>query len=334
MNSTDSRKHMSRRAFATGAAAASAFAHASMLRAQTAPFPSRPIRIVFPFGAGGGPDTMLRLIARKVEEQSGASIVIENRPGAGGTVALGQFKQIPADGYTLVQGTHTTHATNPALLKNPGYDPVADFDPITLLFVARTFIFVPTSLGVSTLAELHKLAKTKPSGLSYASPGIGSGAHLGGAQLAKAFGVPMTHVPYRGSAAPRVDLIAGRVDFMFNSVQPFLGDLQAGTLKAIALASRQRFSVLPDVPTVAEAGYPPIEMENWFGLFAPAGTPAPILDKLRALFVAGASAPDVRDAAIKQGFLINTNSRAEFASFVKQQIEVIGKIVREANISL
>jgi tripartite-type tricarboxylate transporter receptor subunit TctC len=274
------------------------------------------------------------MIVNKAEQQSGASIVVENRPGAGGTIGTTQIKQAPADGYTLMQGSHSTHSTNPFIYKKIAYDPISDFDPITLLFVSRTFLLAPSSLGVSTVAELVALAKKKPGGLTYASPGVGSGGHIGGAMLGRAIGVPMTHVPYKGSAGTRADVIAGRVDFIFNSVHPFVGDVAAGNVKVLALAHSERFPGMANVPTMAEVGFPGLEVHNWFGLFAPRGVPPEILDTLNGMFVKAANAPDVRDSALKQGFLMNTMSRKEFAEFLRDQIDRMSKVVKDLNISI
>ena len=318
----------------TVAIMADAFGYRAPLAAQPVAYPAHPIRIVFPYTAGGGPESTLRLIAKQVEYDSGATVLIENRPGAGGTVGAASVKQSPSDGYTLLQGDHATHGANVALFKSLPYDPIADFQPITLLFVSRTFLIVPSSLKVNSVKELYEFAKSKPGGLTYASPGVGSGGHIGGAMLAKAFGTPMTHIPYRGSSPTRADVLAGRVDFVFNSLQPFLGDVEAGTVKALAVASHDRAPNAPTIPSMNEVGYPSVVLQNWFGLFAPSGTASAIVDKLNAMFSKAANAPVVVDVAAKQGFIIRSTSRAEFASFVKEQIEVMGRIVRETNMQL
>lgn len=324
---------INRRTFSLGLGAAALGAHMPEAFAQAASFPDRPVRVVFPYGAGGGPDTTLRLVSSRAEKILGGTIVVENRPGAGGTIGTGYVKLAAPDGYTLMQGSHSTHSTNPFLYKNLSYDPVADFEPITLLTVSRTFLIVPASLGVSSVKELLAYAKKK-GGLTYASPGIGSGGHIGGAMLGKAFGVPATHVPYKGSGATRADVIAGRVDLIFNSVLPYMGEVETGAVKVLALAHDERFPGLPDVPTMAELGYPDIEIHNWFGLFAPAKTPGPILDKLNSSFTSAANMPEVKEIAYKQGFLVQTTSREEFSKFLKDQIVRMGKVVKEVGISL
>jgi tripartite-type tricarboxylate transporter receptor subunit TctC len=328
------RRTLTRRSFAKSTAALALSAGPiGWAGAQEQSFPSRPIHVVFPYSAGGGPDTTLRLISDKVEKQSGITIVIENKPGAGGTIGSTHVKMAKPDGYTLVQGSHSTHATNPSIYKNIKYDPLKDFEPITLLFVSRTFLLVPASLGVNSVKELREYAKKKGN-LTYASPGVGSGGHLGGAMLGQALNVSAAHVPYKGSAPTRTDLLAGRVDLLFNSVQPFMGDIEAGTVKALAVAHDERFPGLPKVPTMAEEGYPDILIQNWFGLFAPAGVPVAALDKLNAMFAKGANDPELKSTVAKQGFLINTMSRTDFRKFVEAQIERLGKIVRDNNIRI
>jgi tripartite-type tricarboxylate transporter receptor subunit TctC len=333
--STDpDRRTFSLRLTAAVAAMTGAFGHWSPLGAQPREYPSHPIRIVFPYAPGGGPESTLRLIAKKVEEETGATILIENRPGAGGTVGAAFVKQSPPDGYTLLQGDHATHGANVALFKNLPYDPIADFQPVTLLFFSRTFLIVPSSVNVNSVKELHELAKTKPGGLSYASPGVGSGGHIGGAMLSKAFGTPMIHVPYRGSSPTRTDVLAGRVDFVFNSLQPFIGDVEAGTVKVLAVASQQRAANAPSVPTLDELGFPGVNLQNWFGLFAPVGTDTAIVDRLNSIFSKAASSSTLIDFAAKQGFFIRSMSRVEFASFVKEQIELLGRVVRETKMQI
>jgi tripartite-type tricarboxylate transporter receptor subunit TctC len=323
---------LSRRTFAIGAGvlASATLGHAF---AQSDSFPSRPIRVIFPYGAGGGPDTTLRMVAMAAERALGSPVVVENRPGAGGTIGTAQIKQAPADGYTLLQGSHSTHASSAQLFKNLTYDPIADFEPVTLLTVSRTFLIVPASLGVNSIKELQELGKKRGS-LTYASPGVGSGGHIGGILLGKSLGIPTTHVPYKSSGETRADLITGRVDFIFNSVHPFTSEIENGTVKVLGLAYSQRFPGLPNVPTMAEEGHPTVEVHNWFGIFAPAKTPVPVLDKLNVIFAAAANQPHVKDSVSKQGFLIQTMSRNEFRDFVKEQIALMSRIIKEANISL
>jgi tripartite-type tricarboxylate transporter receptor subunit TctC len=274
-------------------------------------------------GPGGGPYTLLRRIAQKVEE-TGVSVVVEDRPGRGTSPMA--VKQAEPDGYTILLGSNATHAANVTLLKNSPYDPVADFQPITLLYVIYQSLIVPTSLGVTSVKELQDLARKKPGGLSYASQGVGSAGHLMAAQLGKAFGAPMVHVPYRSSAAARPDLLTGRVDLIFNTQQLFQGDIDTGTVKALAVASPKRLSMHPTVPTLAEQGIPDIDIESWFGLFAPAKTPADRVEALSKMFTAAAHS--VAEPAAKQGFFVRTGSSEEFGALVKNDIVRLGTIIK------
>jgi tripartite-type tricarboxylate transporter receptor subunit TctC len=314
---------MRRRDFLRATLAAPAVLAAPSVRGEAA-YPSAPIRLIWPGGGGGGPYAIVRMIAQQAEK-SGPNIVVEDRPGAVvGSVAV---KQAAPDGYTILLGRNSTHAANVTLIKDLPYDPATDFEAVTLLFVLKQALLVPGSLGVTTIKELRELAHKKPGGLSYASPGMGSAAQLMSAQLAKAFGVPMTHVPYRSSAAARPDLLTGRVDMLFNTTNLFKGDIESGKIRAIAAASRERLPTEPNLQTLAEQGYPDIEIESWSGIFAPAKTPPDRLDKLNTMFVAAAQS--VSDRAAAQGFFIKTSTRAEFAELVKSDIARLGKIIRE-----
>ncbi len=314
---------MRRRDFLRATLAAPALLASPPVRGESA-YPSAPIRLIWPGGGGGGPYAIVRMIAQKVEE-NGPSVVVEDRPGAVvGSVAV---KQAAPDGYTILLGRNSTHAANVTLIKDLPYDPATDFEAVTLLFVLKQALLVPTSLNVKTVKELRDLAHSKPGGLSYASPGMGSAAQLMAAQLAKAFGAPMTHVPYRSSAAARPDLMTGRVDLLFNTTNLFKGDIGTGKVRAIAAASLERLPTEPDLPTLAEQGYPGIEIESWSGIFAPAKTPPDRLDTLNKLFVTAAQG--VSDRAAQQGFFIKTSTRAEFAALVKSDIERLGKIIRD-----
>jgi tripartite-type tricarboxylate transporter receptor subunit TctC len=295
--------------------------------AQT--FPSRPIRVIWPGAPGGGPYATLRLIALKAEEK-GATILIEGRVGANGVVAAAAVKNADPDGYTIVLGHNATHAANVTLIKHLPYDPVTDFEPITLLFELHQVLLVPSSLGVKSVQELRDLARSKPGGLSYASTGVGAAAHMMGAMLAKAFGTTMTHVPYANSSAAHPDLLKGRVDLMFNTLPLFEGEIERGTIRALAVASRGRLSHAPDLPTLAESGYPDIEIESWFGLFAPARTDPARLETLNALF--RPAAESIAERVAKQGFIIRTSTRVELADLVKREIARLGAMIREIGI--
>jgi tripartite-type tricarboxylate transporter receptor subunit TctC len=322
------RRTVTQLAFALGASL-----FCSKLWAQTGVF-NRPIRIVFPYAPGGGPENILRLIAKRAEEESGATIIIDNRPGAGGTLGASAVKNAPRDGFTILLGDHATLAVNVALFKHLPYDPLVDFVPITLLFTSDVFLIVPSSLDVNSASDLQELGKRRAKGLTYGSPGLGSGGHIAGAMLVEAFGASATHVPYRGSAAVRTDILAGRLDFTFNSLQPYQGDLEAGTVRALAVASLQRAPSAGAIPTTSEVGYSSVVFQNWFGLLAPAATDRHIVDALSAMFLKAAQHFPIAEYAGKQGFTIRTMVPPEFASFIKQQIGDLGQVVRELKLDV
>jgi tripartite-type tricarboxylate transporter receptor subunit TctC len=292
-------------------------------------FPSRPIRVVVPYQAGGGVDATLRRIVQKVVEL-GTQAVVENRGGAGGTIGAMAVKTAAPDGYTLLQGDHATHAANVTLIKDLPYDPVRDFQPITLLFISRTVLFVPSSLPARSVKELVQLVKARPQGLSYASQGVGSGGHLAGALLAKAIGAPLVHVPYKGGGAVRADILKGRVDMLFNNYASYHADVEAGSVRPLAVAAGERLRNAPNVPTMAEAGFPGVELETWFGLFAPAGTDPQIVQTLHRIFTRAVGSPDITEVMTGQGFTVKTGTSAQFAALIKEDIQRMAVLIKEA----
>jgi tripartite-type tricarboxylate transporter receptor subunit TctC len=293
-------------------------------------FPSRPIKVVLPYGAGGGVDAILRIIVQRVGEVSGNQTVVENRTGAGGTVGSMSVKQSPPDGYTLLTGDHATLAANVTLMKDLPYDPMKDFQPLTMLYTSQTTLLVSPALPVKSAKELVELARTRPGGLSYASQGVGSGGHLVGSMFAKAAGVPMTHIPYRSGADARSDLLTGRVDFLFNNYAAFRGDVEAGTIKALAIADDVRLPIAPTVPTMAEAGFPTVELKTWFGLVGPAGIPPDVVQKLHRMFASVVDSPDTKEKLAQQGFNAHSSTPDEFAAQIKRDIAKFAILVREA----
>jgi tripartite-type tricarboxylate transporter receptor subunit TctC len=294
---------------------------------------NRPITIVVPFTPGASADNLQRLVARKVTDATGQVFVIESRGGGGGTVGAMLVKQAPPDGHTLFQANAGTHAANAALYPTLAYDPAKDFRPITLMWSFPQVLCVPLDSPAKSMKELAAHAKAKPGGLSFASQGTGAGGHLLGELLRKSSGAPMVHVPYRGANPAAVDLAAGRVDFFFVAYASILPFLQAGKVRPLAVTAHKRLAVLPDVPTTAEAGFPDVTLDAWFGLVAPAGTPDGAIDKLYAAF-----APAVRDPAIartmtEQGTeAIASKSPAEFAAFMAAETDRIGGIIRALGI--
>ncbi len=302
---------------------------APLAQAQT-DFPSRPITLLVPFAAGGSSDVVMRLVSAKVAESIRQTIVIENRPGGGGNVAALALKNAPPDGYTLMMGHTGTHAINATLYPDLKFDPIKDFQPITALISFNNLLNVPEESPAKTAAELVAFAKSKPDGLTYASQGVGTGGHLLGIIFAKQTGIKLVHVPYRGVAPAVTDMVAGRVDMMFSSYLTASPHIKSGKLRMLAIAGAQRHPEMPDVPTMAEAGFPGVEMEQWFALFAPAGTPAPIVQRLNREFVAALQSDDVKKVLQPQGSIIIPSTPEELAARVARDAVALGKVVKES----
>ena len=293
---------------------------------------SRPITVVIPFTPGASSDTLQRIVNKKVAETTGQTLVVESRPGGGGVVAAAVVKQAPPDGHTLFQGNAGTHAANASLYATLPYDPIKDFRPITLLWSFPQLLAVPFDSPAKSVTELVALAKSRPAGLSFASQGTGSAGHLLGEMFKLRTGANMVHVPYRGAAPAAIDLSAGRVDFFFVSYSSLLPFLQGGKVRAIAVTSPQRLPVLPDAPTMTEAGFAGLALDAWFGLLAPAGTPDAVIDKLNAAFVQAVRDPQVIKQMTDQGAEGLATTPAEFGTFIASETERFGKVVRAVGV--
>jgi tripartite-type tricarboxylate transporter receptor subunit TctC len=293
---------------------------------------SRPITIVIPFTPGASADTLQRIVARKVSEDTGQIIVVESRAGGGGAIGASVVKQAAPDGHTLFQANAGTHAANPWLYATLPYDPVKDFRPITLMWTFPQLLAVPLDSPARSVADLVALAASKPGGLSFASQGTGSGGHLLGEMLKVRTGANMVHVPYRGAGPAALDLAAGRVDFFFVSYSSLLPFLQAGKVRVLAVTALQRLPAVPEAPTMQEVGFGDIRLDTWFGLVAPAGTPDAVIGKLNTAFVQAVRDPGVTKQMIDQGADPVTNSPAEFAAFIAAQAEQYGKIVKSVGV--
>jgi tripartite-type tricarboxylate transporter receptor subunit TctC len=300
--------------------------------AQTDTFPSRPITVIIPFPPGGSSDTVTRLVAQKLSDNLKTNIVIDNRGGGGGVPAAIATKQATADGYTLFLANNGLFAIMPALTADIRFDPVKDFSPITPLFSFPSVLVVPSGSSARTAKELVELAKSKTGGLNYASQGVGSGGHILGEMFRLKAGVPMVHVPYRGAGPAVNDLVAGNVDYLFSSYVSAIGQVQAGKLRILGWTATKRAPALPDVPTMAEAGYPGVELEIWQGIVAPAGTPPAIVRKLNEEFVKAALAPEVVSKVAVQAVEMTTSTPEEFAKLIAADVERLGKIIRDAGI--
>jgi len=263
------------------------------VRAEPAAWPSKPIKLVVGYAAGGATDVVARLVAVRLGEQLGQPVLVDNRTGANSNVGAEAVARAPADGYTLYVYT-IANTINASLYPRLGYDPVKDFEPVGLIAKIPNILVVNPKLPIRSVADYLRFAKEQPDGITFASSGSGSSIHLSGEMFKMKTGLKMLHVPYRGSAPAITDLLGGQVQSMFDNMPSALPHVQGGRLRAIAITSAQRSPLLPDVPTVAESGYPGFDVQSWFGLAAPAGTPHPVIERLNAALVKVMAAPEVR----------------------------------------
>jgi tripartite-type tricarboxylate transporter receptor subunit TctC len=306
-----------------------ALALALPLLAQAQAFPSRPITWILPFPPGGVTDPVARMVGAKVSESLGQSVIIDNRPGAASIIAAEAVKKAAPDGYTLLFGHAGSHAVNPYLYAKLPYDAQKDFVPVTNLISTTHVLVVPASSPAKTMAELVALIKSRP--LNYGSQGIAAGGHLLGEMLKLRAGGPLSHVPYKGSGPLVQDLLAARVDLAWDSPITSGPHVRDGKLRALAVASPVRNRNFPETPTVAELGYAGLELDFWFGLFAPAGTPADVVNRLHQAFVAAINHPEVSPKILATGLDITTSrSPAEFAALVAADGARLGKMVKDS----
>ena len=294
--------------------------------AQT--WPAKPVRLIVPYPPGGSADILARAIGQKLAEGMGQQVVVDNRPGAGTAIGAEATAKAPPDGYTIMLGTVSSHAINPALNPTLKYDPVKDFAPVSLVASIPVALVVHPSLPVNTVKELVALAKAKPAALNFSSAGNGTSNHLAGELFKSMTGTYMVHIPYKGSAPALNDLIAGQVQLMFDLVLTTAPHVRSGTVRAIAVTGRERSSALPGVPTVAESGVPGYEVSAWFGFFAPAGTPAAIVNALNAETVKAMRLPDLRDRLASQGADAVTDTPEQFAAYVKEELGKWTRVVK------
>jgi tripartite-type tricarboxylate transporter receptor subunit TctC len=304
---------------------------AAVALAQT--YPSQPIRIVVATPPGGIADLVGRTFAQKLSE-GGRTAVVENRTGAGGALAAETVAKAAPDGHTIYVSMHQTNAILPHLVSKLSYDPLKDFAPILNATVSANILVVHPSVPAKTMQELVAYAKANPGKLTYASQGNGSSGHVVGEQFKKLAGLEITHVPYRGAAPAGQDLVAGHVSMMFDIVPLARTQIAAGKVRALAVAAPQRVASLPDVPTMAEAGFPQIEGGPWFGLVAPAGTPRTIIDLLNAEGRKAFAAPDVRNRFVAQGITLPLGTPEDYGAFIAAEYKRWGDIIRAVNIRL
>jgi tripartite-type tricarboxylate transporter receptor subunit TctC len=302
--------------------------HAAL--AQT--YPSKPIRLVVPFPPGGSTDIIARIVAQKLSERLGQQVVVENRGGAGGTIGAEAVAKASPDGYTLVVGTTSTHAVAPSVYGRIGYDPVKDFAPISLIAVTPYLLVVNPSVNVKSLQEFVGYVTARPGKLNYASAGTGSTTHLAMEMLKSAAGLYIVHIPYNGNGPAGTAVIGGQVEILFGSLPAVLPHAKSGRVRPLAVGTPKRSPSLPDVPTVAESGYPGFDASLWLAIMAPAGTPAPIVDRLQKEIHAVIASPDTADALNKAGAEPITSTPAELAAMVKDGVAKYGKVVKQAGV--
>jgi len=293
-------------------------------------WPSRPIRLVVPYPAGGPTDILGRVIAQKLTESLGQPVTVDNRPGASGNVGSDLVAKAPADGYTLVLGNNATHATNESLFPNMPYQTLRDFTPIALVATVTNMVTVHPSVPARSVAELVAHAKANPGKLNYGSTGNGSAAHLIGELFKATAGVDIVHVPYRGSAPAVTDLLAGQVQVMFATLPTVLPHVQDNKLRGLAITAPARLASQPAVPTLVESGFAGLVADAWFGLLAPAGTPAEIVNRLGQDTVKAVQAEDSRRTLAAQGFEVTTNTPAQFAEHIRGEIAKWAKVIRDS----
>jgi tripartite-type tricarboxylate transporter receptor subunit TctC len=293
-------------------------------------WPSRALRLVIPFSPGGGADIAGRVIGQELSDVLKQPVIIENRAGAGGTIAPNNVAKSPPDGYSLVLGHLGGIAIAPHVYKDLPFDPINDLSPVTLVVNGLSVLVVNPDLPVKTVGELIAYAKANPNHLSFSSAGSGTDTHLAGELFKSMTGTSMVHVPYKGGAPAMADLLAGRVQLAFASVATTISAIQTGKLRAIAMTGKSRFEGLPGVPTIAESGVPGYEINNWYGIFAPANTPQDIIQRLNTETIKILQKPDVRTKLIAAGLEPIWSTPAEFSDYVRAEIAKWRKIVADA----
>ncbi|RAI43941.1 tripartite tricarboxylate transporter substrate binding protein [Rhodoplanes roseus] len=295
-------------------------------------FPSRPIKLVVPFPPGGPNDIIARTVGQKMSELLGQPVLIDNRGGAGGVLGTDAVAKAEPDGYTIGLTSAGALAISSSLQEKIPYDPLKDFKPITLVAKVPEILAVAPNVKAGTVAELVALAKAKPGDISFASSGPGSMPHLAGELFKISADVNIVHIPYRGAAPAVTDILASQVHMVFLDIPVLLPHIQSGKLKAVAVGSRERAPSLKDVPTMAEAGFPQVEAENWYGMVAPAATPPAVVAKLHKAAVAAMKSPDVKEKLAAQGAILVGDTPEEFSAYIASEIAKWRKVVDAAGV--
>ncbi len=291
-------------------------------------YPSKPIRMIVPSAPGSGPDIMARAIGQKLTEALGQAIVIDDKPGAGGIIGSEAAAKAAPDGYTLIMSNAGAHTVNPSLYAKLPYDPIKDFAPVTLVALAPNILIVHPTLPVRNVKELIALAKAKPGELTFGSGGNGSTAHLSGEMFKTMAGINIVHIPFKGSPAAVIGVIAGQIALAIPNIPPALPHVRSGKLKALAVTTAKRAAGVPELPTVAESGLPGYEATAWFGVLAPAATPPQIIARLNAAIVKIAHAREMQDRLMAEGADAVGNTPEQFAQIIRNDIAKWAKVVK------
>lgn len=320
--------HTTRRTLLASLAVAAAGALPLGALAQN--FPTKPITIIVPFSAGGTTDILARIVGQGLTTELGQSVVVDNKPGAGGNIGGSLAAKATADGYTLFMGTVGTHAINQSLYKKMPFDPVKDFAPLSRVATVPNLLVAHPSQPFKTVKEMIAYAKANPGKITFGSPGSGASPHVSGELFKSMTGTDLLHIPYKGSAPAMTDLLGGQTSVMFDNMPSAIQHVRSGKLRPIAVTTAKRSPELPDVPTIAEAGVPGYEATSWFGMFAPAGTPKPVLDKLHAALIKVLNQADVKKKIAEQGGDVVAETPDQFAAFIQAESVKWGKVVKES----
>ncbi|UHL65258.1 tripartite tricarboxylate transporter substrate binding protein [Paralcaligenes sp. KSB-10] len=307
---------------------------AFMSVAQAQNYPTRPIKIVVAGPSGGGTDFLARLVADKLAKEFQQSVIVENRPGASGLIGTKYVRQAQPDGYTLIMGHAATHAILPLIHTDPTYDPIKDFTPISLIATAPEVLVVPAKSPIKTFADLLRLAKAKPSAATYGTPGIGQPQHILALRVMKQAGINMLHVPYNGSSPALTDLLGGRLTSMFVTPAAVMPFIHSGKIRALAVSSQTRSKIMPDVPTLEEAGLTGLYQVGWFGLFGPAHMPKPVVGTLSQAVMKIMADPAIRKQISASYMEPEGSTPEQFAAFQAAEVAKFRKIVADANVKI
>lgn len=300
--------------------------------ARASDYPNRAIRLLVPGAAGGGMDVVARLVANTMSESLKQAVVVENRPGAAGNIAVNQLAKSPPDGYTIVLGQTSQLAINPSLYGNLPYDPIKDFIPVVLLADAPNVVVVPANSPIKSMSDIVTAAKNAPDGLDVTTPGIGTVSHLTAELFARSAGIKLRHIPSRGANSALIDVVAGRIPLMLSSIPTALGLINSGQLRAIAVSALARSPVLPNVPTIAEQGYPGFNAGTWYGLLVPVGTPPDVVKKLNDVGNAALKSPEIVEKVVAEGGVVLGGSSTNFSEKLRLDNAKWSKVIKEAGL--